>query len=246
MDDPSIRKRVVAALLAIFAGVSLIAIGFWATATNSLPTWDDTPYPGDYHRFGGVLAVEGDCLYLDGDGRRLPIWPRSRTKWDESTQVLTYSGFQYRHGDAIVFRAGRLPNERVDWKLVHPDPAEECDRSAAFFVGRPLDIGKQFALPQYEGQRGTDARIAGELVAESECMYVEADGVQTLVVWPRGTRWNVEDRFLEFAGARLRVGLDVTLAGSWYEGKVWLNDDLWQMPATRCDTTRTFLAVAPA
>lgn len=246
MDTPSHWKLVAAALLVIGAGLALILVGFWATATNSLPTWDDSPYPGDLDEYRGVLAVEGDCLYLDGFGRRLPIWPRSITKWDESEQVLTYNGFEYRAGDPIAFRGGLILRTSVNWQLVHPEPPDACDRSAAFFAGHPLNIGRLFILPLYEGERGSGSQITGELVTDQACMYVETGGEQTLVVWPLGTRWDVEDRYLEFAGTRLRVGHEVSLAGSWYEGKLWLNQDLLQMPATGCDTTRTFLAVAPA
>lgn len=207
----------------------------------------DGEWSGDLAGAGGVLVREGNCLYVvDGSTWVLPAWPRQVTSWDESRQLLTYSGMTYALGDHIHFNGGGLGPESLTWPEIRAQPGAECREAHAFVVGRPPGVANTFVLPIHSGEREGTARLSGMVVtAGGSCTMVDEGGMQVMVAWPAGTRWDEELHFLEFRGERYRLQEAIDLDGAWYEGSVWLDEEFDVLPYTGCDTTRVFLATGP-
>lgn len=91
--------------LAACAGASEVSSSATSTGDNSTPlSQSDTPpllvhnaplsSGGDEEEVFGVLVLEGDCLYIDDDGFRLPVvWPNG-TNWDPEAETVTLNDGQ--------------------------------------------------------------------------------------------------------------------------------------------------------
>lgn len=92
-------------------------------------------WSGDDARAEGVIAIEGDCLYLGG---QMIAFPAKRVRWDAGRAAVVIEGRTYRDGDWAAFgggESGRLV-EGFDW--VSP-PAPSCDASRVWMAGWPSD-----------------------------------------------------------------------------------------------------------
>lgn len=116
-NDVRGRSRGRPAWLLAMAGVRLVACGSDPhAAVSSAPNAGQVEQPDfapvpivlrrpddndlDHVSVGGVLAVDGSCLYLDGPpgNRNVVAWPHG-TKWDASSRSVTRPGGIGPHND---------------------------------------------------------------------------------------------------------------------------------------------------
>lgn len=102
--------------------------------------------------YGGVLAVEDGCVYLDSpDGGQLDtvIWPAGTT-FDPSARTLTLAdGRAFADGDLILLTGGSVDIEQL------PVAAAPASAEALACLSRTNDDGKIFlvdAAPAYAVQ----------------------------------------------------------------------------------------------
>lgn len=93
---------------------------------------------------------------------------------------------------------------------------------------RPLD-----ALPA--------ALLHGMLIEEGGCLWIEADGIRWLVLWPDGTYATVEDDQLVVynGGERAVVGTRVSAGGGEYgpQDEAFVSDLIGEVLPTACRRT---------
>lgn len=88
----------------------------------------------------GTLSLEGDCLYIVGDGgeRWLAAFPSPGTTWEPGENAVQVGARTLRVGAPGAFAGGEAPNPPGALKWVQP-PAPGCESAKLWMVSTLAD-----------------------------------------------------------------------------------------------------------
>lgn len=118
---------------AAWAAAAMTACACAAGSTGSPLALYPASAEGPGARVRGTLRLEGDCLYLVGEGgdRWLAAFPAPGSTWNAAERAVQVGEARVRAGEAGEFGGGEAGGPGIAWVQA---PAAACDASRIWMV----------------------------------------------------------------------------------------------------------------